>query len=120
MTTLIRFSPPRAYIDPNMIDVDGLIPAAREFVTGFRRLGGFRVGQPIQAYDEDGNAYSGQIARVEPAVLHLDIIVREPISHMEPSSYLNVVHVGVAQNADPSKAAPGPDLQLDANRWVLV
>ena len=121
MTTLIRFSPPSAYIVPNMIGADGLIPAAREYVTGFRRLGGFRVGQPIRAYDEDGNGYSGQIARVERDLLYLAITERDASWEIEHSRYLDVLPGATAYRPiGPSEAAPGPALQADPSRWVRV
>jgi hypothetical protein len=92
MKRLLKLSPPNAYIDPNMIGPDGLVPALRSFITGIRRPGGFRVGQAIDAFDEDGNTYTGIVARVDRQLLYIDITVRTPRAwELAPSRYLNVV-----------------------------
>ena len=120
MAPFIQFSPPSAFIDPNMIDANGLIPAARRYLTGLRRPGGFRVGQPIRAYDEDGNTYAGHIARVERDLLYLHISVRQPNWELQPSRYVNVSQFGsMAHDVKPSRAY-GLSLRTDTSRWVLV
>lgn len=120
MRDFLKLSPPNAYIDPNMIGPDGLVPALRAFISGIRLPRGFRVGQQIHAFDEDGNTYEGTIARVERQLLYIDITVRTPRSWvLAPSRYLDIVRTLQLQ---PRVADPVRLRKLDADEpmteWV--
>ena len=89
MTTAAPFTsigPPLAFIDPNMIEDDGLVPAAIEFIRGFLAAR-FVPGQEIRAKDEDENLYSAVVVRVEPALLFLRLVPTHALWRVHPSAY---------------------------------
>lgn len=78
-------SPAIAVIDRNMVEDDGLIPAATEFVRGFLS-GPLEVGQLVQAEDEDGVIAAALIERVAPGLVFLRV-EPQPAWHADEFPY---------------------------------
>lgn len=79
---LLQGSVPVAFVDPNMVGRDGLIPAAVEFVTGFI-VEPLAVGSVIRARDEDGVTYTATIQRVAGDLLYL--LLQPPAQSWPPA-----------------------------------
>lgn len=108
-------SPPLAFIDPNMVEDDGLVPAAIEFIRGFRSAR-FVPGQEIRAKDEDGNIYSALVERVEPELLFLRVAPLQAIWLVHRSAYLaRSSHV-----IEPSGEQPHRVVRAAHSPWVLA
>jgi len=107
--------PPLAFIDPNMVEDDGLVPAAIEFIRGFRPAR-FVPGQEIRAKDEDGNLFLALVERVEPELLFLRLEPVQAIWRVRRSAYLpHSSHV-----IEPSGEQPRRAIRAAHSPWVLA
>jgi hypothetical protein len=106
-------SPLVAFIDPNMIEPNGLIPSAMQFLRGLR-IAPIAPGDVIHATDEDGEMYSAVIERVERGLIYLRVT---PLSRKQSIQTYAFT---------PILAMPTPDqdarrsVHIEPNPWVLV
>lgn len=107
--------PPLAFIDPNMVEDNGLVPAAIEFIRGFRPAR-FVPGQEIRANDEDGNIYSAVVERVEPELLFLRLAPVQAVWRVHRSAYLP----RSSQVIEPSGEQPHRVVRAAHSPWVLA
>jgi hypothetical protein len=113
---LAKLSPPIAFIDRNMTEADGLVPAAVEFIRGFLP-GGFEVGQEIRCEDEAGRLHIAFVERVEQELLFLRLAPTRLAWNVDRSVYL---HGPDRLVIAPPIDQPHLPVHTNPSRWVVV
>jgi len=114
MTLMVAASPLVAFIDPNMIEPDGLTPAATEFLRGLR-LAPLALGQSIRAVDEDGQVYEAILERIEGELLFLRVT---PIA--QGWQVIPFAFSAITRDPQPTGGESNLPVHVEPNPWVLA